>query len=621
MKRILSLILAVAVLASVTALAYGGNVIGKTVRTVGAWKDQRQEQTDPGYLADQWAQPELAQAKEADLIPEAMADQDLTRPITRREYAATAVALFDQLLKLNPGAEVLEIDAAVPEGGQWPFADVEDEAVTLAYRRGLVEGVGGGRFDPDGTLTREQAATILNRILLRADYTVPEASGPVFGNLTDADSISDWAREGVSLMVDLDVIQGKPNGAGGVMFDPQGTLTGQEALVMNGRLASAAADLDQGARQSEGSFNADFFAAVDSDEPNKSLSPVSARYALGLLRAGAEGETRAQLDRLLSGVDFSQWKHILQSSGGPTVEVANSIWFDLSVIPDAGYLNTLKKTFDATSKTLALNTRGAMQTINRWVSDKTHGLIDSILDAPMSDDAAAVVLNALYFKGDWTFPFDAADTYDQPFHNGNGTDSRVPFMHDTRRGMQYISTGDCVGAALPYDGGELPGLPQGADPTATYPTNDGWWMLVLMPRNGADAESLAAQDFGSLLKSAKDAYVRISLPKFTVEGSYDLTRPLMDLGLTAAFTGKDFGPMGTCEKGPIALSKVVQKTYLRVDEKGTEAAAVTGGFMEATSAINPDTPIELTFDRPFLCCLWNDQIAQPLFLTAVNELH
>ena len=77
--------------------------------------------------------------------------------------------------------------------------------------------------------------------------------------------------------------------------------------------------------------------------------------------------------------------------------------------------------------------------------------------------------------------------------------------------------------------------------------------------------------------------------------------------------------MGVCAKGPIVLSKVIQKTYLRVDEKGTEAAAVTAAIGKANAFPGPK-PVEVTFDHPFLCCLWNAEISQPLFLTAVNEL-
>jgi|GEM_PF-221479 len=601
MKRILSIVLAAAVLASVTALAVGGSTIERTVTAVAAWQDRQNEKTAPGYQAAEWAKSELAQAEKADLIPEALADQDLTKPITRQEYAAAAVALYDQLLDLNPGAVVMEREASYPEGRQGPFTDVNDEAVTQAYRRGLVEGVGGGKFAPHGNLTREQAATMLQRAVSLTGLTLPGLCGTNYANMTDTDTVSDWAREGASLMANLGIIQGKPDGQNGTKFDPRGTLTGQEALVMNGRLAEQMAAFARDAAEQAPSFNADFFGAVKSQEPNKSLSPVSLRYALGLLRAGAAGETRAQLDRLLADADFDLWNRALTTGAeGPTVEVANSIWFDTSVTPDKGYLDTVKRDFDAESQTVSLVTQQAVQTINQWVSRKTHGLIQSILDKPLPGEAAAVVLNALYFKGDWQAPFDGNDTYDQTFHGKGGKDIQAPFMHDTRRGLQYISTDTCVGAALPYRGA------------------DGWWMIALMPKSG-EAESLAAENFDALLSNASSAYVRLSLPKFTVEGTYDLTGPLQDMGLTAAFAGGDFSGMGTCAKGDLTLSSVIQKTYLRVDERGTEAAAVTGAVVTAT-AFNPGTPIDLTFDRPFLCCLWNSQISQPLFLTAVNEV-
>ena len=351
----------------------------------------------------------------------------------------------------------------------------------------------------------------------------------------------------------------------------------------------------------ETSFPADLFAAVKSGSPNKSLSPVSVEYALGLLRAGAEGTNREQLDRLLKGVDFHKWNDILTTArNGPTVEVANSIWFDTSVTPSKTYQDTVKKDFNAECQTLDLPTKAAMDTINSWVSEKTHELIKTILDEPLEADAAAVLINALYFKGDWQVPFEKANTYDQTFHNLKGIEKTAPFMHDTRDGMLYIDTETCRGVALPYKG------------------DQSWYMLALLPGEGQTANSLAEEDFGALLAGAQKSYVRLALPKFTIEGSYDLTSPLRELGMTAAFEG-GFSPMGVCAKGPIVLSRVIQKTYLRVDEKGTEAAAVTAAVEKANAFPGPK-PVEVTFDRPFLCCLWNNQLGQPLFLTAVNEL-
>ena len=309
MKRILSILLAASMLASVTALAAGGSILEQVVSAVAAWQEQQNEKT--GWQSAEWAKSELAQAERADLIPEALADRDLTRPITRQEYAAAAVALYDQLLALNPGAVVMEREASYPEGRQGPFTDTDDPAVNRAYAVGLVEGVGGGKFAPDGNLTREQAATMLRRAISLTGLTLPGLCGTNYANMTDTDTVSDWAREGASMMANMGIIQGKPDGTAGTKFDPRGTLTGQEALVMNGRLVEQMAAFAQDAAEQTPSFNADFFAAVTSQEPNKSLSPVSLRYALGLLRAGARGTTAEQLDRLLTGADFDLWNEAL----------------------------------------------------------------------------------------------------------------------------------------------------------------------------------------------------------------------------------------------------------------------------------------------------------------------
>ena len=367
---------------------------------------------------------------------------------------------------------------------------------------------------------------------------------------------------------------------------------------MNERVASFAAGYDPA-----DTFGAKLMGQL-AGETNPVLSPVSAQLALGLLQPGTAGETRAELDALLAGADFARWMDILKTGpGGPTVEVANSLWFDTSVTPNQTYLDTADRNFGAECQTLDLSGEPAVTAINGWVKEKTHDLIPTILDRPLGKDAAAVLMNALYFNGRWTIPFDGNATWDQEFQSASGKRNTVPFMHDTRHGMFYLNTADCTGVALPYRG-------------------DGDWQLIcLMPKNGASPESLAGQNFAALLNNAKVSYVRLALPRFTLEGTYELTEPLQAMGLTKMFTSDaDLTPMGTCAKGPMAVSQVLQKTYLRVDEEGTEAAAVTAIITEATAMMPEEEPIAVTFDRPFLCCLWNGEIGQPLFLAAVEEL-
>ena len=540
------------------------------------------------YTSSDWAKEELTQAENAGLIPGQLEDKNLTKPITRAEYAAAALALFNSL----PDSPVIQVN--FPMDAEIPviFTDCQDESVLWAFFTGIVKGFPDGTFRPNDLLTREQAATMLLRVCQNATVHLPAATcGVAF---TDRASIGDWAWEAVETLAGVDVIRGRDTGA----FDPKASVTRQEALVMNERVASFA-----GAYDSADTFGAKLMGQL-AEKTNPVLSPVSAELALGLLQPGTAGETKAELDTLLNGVDFSKWMDTLKTgAGGPTVEVANSLWFDNSVTPDKNYLDTVSKTFGAECRTLDLTGQSAVTAINGWVKEKTHDLIPAILDGPLGKDAASVLINALYFNGKWTIPFEPTATWEQSFRNASGKTASVPFMHDTRHGMFYISTEDCTGVALPYRG-------------------DGDWQLIcLMPKNGASPESLAGQNFAALLNNAKVSYVRLSLPKFTLEGTYELTGPLQAMGLTKLFSSDaDLTPMGTCSKGPMAVSEVLQKTYLRVDEEGTEAAAVTAIITKATSAMPEEEPIEVTFNRPFLCCLWNGEIGEPLFLAAVEEL-
>jgi serpin B len=501
----------------------------------------------------------------------------------------------------------MALDCYYAVGGQAParedasFRDCDDPAVTTALNLGLVSGFPDGTFRPEETVTRQQAAVILRRTLTAAEVEIPGLCGTTFANLKDADAVSSWAKTEVSILVNMDIFRD-------IITDdtlsPTEDLTLAQANALALRFRSVIHSLAPG---ESGSFAGQLTAAL-AEKDNLVLSPLSLQMALGLVEPGASGETLSQVSALLAGTNLAGWQQELtkESENGPTLEIANSLWFDTSVTPSEDYLTTLRTSFDAESTTMDLDTGEALTAINTWVKEKTHGLIDKILDRPLSSNTSAVLLNALYFQGDWVTPFDPNQTYDAAFHTAQG-DVTVPFLHDTRSNLNYIDTDTCVGAALPYQG------------------NGSWWMLLLLPKEGATPAQLAQEDLGALLESClvgddTQQTVRLSLPKFTLEGNYDLTEALEAMGLTAAFDPlqADLSKMGTSAKGPLYLSQVVQKTYLRVDEKGTEAAAVTGAIAEATSA-EPEQPIDLTFDSPFLCCLWNTAIGQPVFLAVVDD--
>lgn len=539
------------------------------------------------YTASDWAKNELAQAEEAGLIPDTLAEEDLSQPITRLEYAQSAMTLYNTLAPVSATGEL-------PAEADTSFSDCGDSAVAWAYQAGIVKGFPDGTFRPDALLTREQAATMLLRVCDCLQMTLPAADGTTF---SDRDAIGDWALKAVETMAAADVIQGRPDGT----FAPDDTVTRQEALVMNDRVRSYTGNEETPTETV--SFGGELMSHFQS-EVNPVLSPVSVQLALGLLQPGAAGQTEQELNALLEGADFAQWMDTLKTGeSGPTVEVANSLWFDTSVTPDKDYLNTLSQTFDAESRTVTLSSKKAVTAINSWVKEKTHDLIPSLLDAPLGEDAAAVLINALYFKGTWAHEFAYADTWEQTFRNASGEEAEIPFMHDTRHGMTYLSGENFTGVSLPYAG------------------EGDWQLICLLPKEGTAPEELAKEDFAALLSKAEGEYVNLSLPKFTLEGTYNLKDTLTDMGLTTLFTpDADLTPMGTCTKGPLMVSSILQKTYLRVDETGTEAAAVTAIMAEASAVMPTERPISLTFDRPFLCCLWSGELNQPLFLAAVEEL-
>ncbi len=538
------------------------------------------------YESADWAKEELTQAEKNELIPESLLSADMTRPISRQEYAAAAVALYEAI---SGETAVLPLWGETPPEGAY-FLDCEDESVLLAQHLSIVEGMGDGRFCPDDPLSREQAAVMLLRVCRAAAYRVTaEGSGPAF---RDQNEISTWALDAVKLLSGAGVIHGVGDGR----FAPKAPVSRQEALLLNQRILSQS--------PAGGNFSAQLISALAAEE-NILISPVSAQLALGLLQAGAGSSTKAQLDTVLGSIDFSAWQKALQTqSPGPTVEVANSVWFDDSVTVEQSYLDKVERDFNAESRTLKLSSASALQKINSWVKEKTHGLIPRLLEEKLPEESAAVLINALYFNGEWQYPFDHTDSYPQTFHSASGAEAEISFMHDCRHNVYYLESDSFRAAALPYKG------------------EGDWWMLLLLPKEGYTPADLAQEDLATVLNKMEERYVRLSLPRFTLEGSYDLTGPLMQMGITDAFLvdRADFIPMGSCSKGPLFVDQVLQKTYLRVDEKGTEAAAVTGIVLLAGSAMETEQPIDLCFDRPFLCCLWNGQIQQPVFLATVDSL-
>lgn len=358
------------------------------------------------------------------------------------------------------------------------------------------------------------------------------------------------------------------------------------------------------------SFAFEFLREVARDEAaatNVFVSPLSASMALGMALAGAEAGTyEAMRDALgLGGLSReeigSSYASLMALLTGldPDVRMAigNSVWLRDGFEPEAAYLAEVDEDFGARVASLDFDDPAAADTINAWVEEATEGLIDGIVDPPIDPLTVAFLINAIYFQGDWTVRFDPSDTRPGPFLREDGSTVSAPFMRLTDGTFPFAWTQDYAAVELPY-GGEAFAM------TVVVPTGDGGL--------GAFVGGLDADRWKAILGGLAPAEATVSLPKFRLEYEKTLNDALIALGMGPAFDEAvaDFSRM---HRDALAMqlhvSRVKQKAYVEVDEKGTKAAAVTSVEVGVTSA-----PPTFEADRPFLFAIRERLSGTVLFL-------
>ena len=350
------------------------------------------------------------------------------------------------------------------------------------------------------------------------------------------------------------------------------------------------------------------YAVTQSDE-NPVLSPLSAYLCLAMLMPGAKENTKAEFEKIL-GADWDYVSALaadiaaqLEKTGGSTkLDLANSIWTDDDkAVIEEEWLKTVKAYFGPDIYSADLPSDGALKAINKWVNDKTNGMIPKLHDDNYDKDTIMVLLNALYMKADWAHKFEGRDTYDREFAKADGSTVTVPFMNMFEAYESYIKTDGAEGIMLPYDDGRLA-------------------FIALKPDDG-DARKYAAGFTGAKLKEAMaaakaDTFVTVKMPKFDTEYSVYLTDALKAMGMTDAFDPDlaDLTGAGKGVDGPLYISYVFQKVKIDVNEEGTEAAAVTEIATAEGCALIEEEPIVLTFDSPFVYAVADTVTGVPLFM-------
>lgn len=352
-----------------------------------------------------------------------------------------------------------------------------------------------------------------------------------------------------------------------------------------------------------------------SGETNICYSPVSLEMALLIAMQGAGGNTLTQLQRALACKALSEqdlasiYRSIVgRREGESQFDAANSLWIPQILHVNSEYIDVTKRLYDTQVKQVKKFDKETNTAINNWIKEETRSLLNPKLVIPSSTQL--VIINTLYADGRWSSPFE--DTKQAEFHSLKKQTTVVDFMDKT----------------FDIDGY--------ADDTAAYAKGDGWQradlafdnggcMKILLPDDDMRFRKLRAkasklwEAFNASPTVRKDAIIRVQLPKFDIDGFYEMIQTLESMGITDAFNQRkaDFSALSDA---PLFISKILQGTHIEVAEEGAKAAAYTAIMMEPVcSAPRPVERIDFIVDHPFLFEL-DSPDGLPLFIGSVTEL-
>lgn len=351
---------------------------------------------------------------------------------------------------------------------------------------------------------------------------------------------------------------------------------------------------------------------------NTAISPLSISTALAMAWAGAKGETADEMRKTMhmegaTDLLVSQWARIsyaLQDPSRPLkLKMANRLYGDAHYQFDTTYFTITRKAFDAPLEIIDFRAAPevARAAINTWVEQQTEQRIKELLPTgTVTTDTRLVIVNAIYFLAEWAQPFDKLSTRDAEFFVDGKTSKRVPTMN-LQSQFKYAKTGGAALVELPYKGGSAS-------------------MYIVLPdkRDGlAAVERTLPETLAALQSKLADELVLVSLPKFVIDpgAPLRLATALQKLGIRQAFDASKADLTGIANpsdpKDRLFISEVLHKAFVKVDEKGTEAAAATAVLMEAGGMPRKATPF--TVDHPFLFLIVDRGSGLILFVGRVTD--
>lgn len=344
---------------------------------------------------------------------------------------------------------------------------------------------------------------------------------------------------------------------------------------------------------------------------NTLISPLSIISALSMTANGANRETLSQMEEIF-GADISSlndylyaYKAYLPTADKYKVSLANSIWFkDQEILQvKKEFLQKNKDYYDAEIYQAPFDD-STKNDINAWVNEKTAGQIKKLLEEKPPEDVVMYLINALSFDAEWQNIYKNTSVRKGDFTAQDGNKKTVDFMHSTEYG--YIEMPGAIGFSKPY-------------------AENQYSFVALLPDQGLTAADFIASIDGEMLidavRNQSNDQVYASIPKFAFEYSKELSEILKELGIKDAFDGElaDFSSLGQLSDGNIFISRVIHKTKIEVDEKGTKAGAVTAVEMSGASAA-PAEPKRVNLDRPFFFMIVDNQFSLPIFMGVLNAV-
>ena len=348
---------------------------------------------------------------------------------------------------------------------------------------------------------------------------------------------------------------------------------------------------------------------------NLFVSPSSVILALAMTYNGAEGETRQAMARALEieGLSLQEVNSAfadLKSTLGTAdpklqLKIANSLWAQKGVSLKHDFIQRNKEYYAAEVTSLDFNNPIAPATINLWVRNNTGDRIEKVVDR-ISPDTILYLINAIYFKGQWTFEFDKSKTRDDDFKLADGSQKKLPMM--AQSGMyNYLKGKDFQAVSLPYGSGRMS-------------------MYVFLPDKSTSLDqferNLTAEDWETWMKSFRAAPGEVMLPRFKIEYEVDLNDALKALGMAEAFDPRRANFSGLAQLSQterIYISQVKHKTFAEVNEEGTVAAAVTAVGMHLTSGMPRQENFIMKVDRPFFVAIRDNLTGVVLFMGSIRD--